>query len=420
MKKKAGIILLSIAVLFLLLILLTTRLQQGGNGHNTGNGSGATERGYDLTILTPDVAYDEFRSFISDAEKKLNMRIRLVATAQDAESREAQVSNYLTSGKAEIDLITINDEMASEFIPKGYLEPIGKDTLPDEIRESYPETYFDKVCTYKGKVYSVPYYMDVMMFWVNQKFLDEAGVENLDTQENVDRFLDTDFGDDRYPYGSAWEQSYAYNDLFQHVNLFGGDYLNWKDEESRRALWYLRDLVMKGRTPEDQVMDQYDQMEQKFIEGRYGCMYLYSGGMNILLNSGRYSEEELHISDIPSFYEKKTIIATWQFAVNHASPNKEAAMKFIKYVSGDEGAEKYSNDTHRAPARLDILNEKTLDIPDIDLIRDYTKKYELLSRHMTTDPMSGIKDMGNLFQRYVGAEITMEEFCEKAQKIVDS
>jgi len=95
-------------------------------------------------------------------------------------------------------------------------------------------------------------------------------------------------------------------------------------------------------------------------------------------------------------------------------------MKFIRYVSGNEGAEKYSNDTHRAPARLDILNDKVLDIPDIDVIRDYTKKYELLPRQMTTEPMSGIKDMGNLFQRYMRGEITIGEFCEKAQKIVDS
>lgn len=78
------------------------------------------------------------------------MKIRLEATSQDAESREAQVSNLLTSGNQDVDLIAINDEMASEYIPKGYLEPLGEDVLSEGIRSSFSEEYFQKVCMYEG------------------------------------------------------------------------------------------------------------------------------------------------------------------------------------------------------------------------------------------------------------------------------
>ena len=325
-----------------------------------------TETGRELTILTPDASVKEFQDFVEQAEKKLGIKIHLKATAQDAESREAQISNLLTSGNQDIDLIAINDEMASEFIPKGYLEPLGDDVLPEDIRSSFPESYFQKVCTYNGTVYSAPYMLDIMMLWVNQEFLEEAGVSDLGSKDRYDHFLEYDYGRNRYAYGSAWEQSYAYNDLFQTVNLFGGNYLDWDDENSRAAVQYLKELLENGQTPEDQMLDQYDQMEQKFIDGRYGCVYMYSGAMNIFLNSGKYSGKGIHVSNIPSFYEKRTIIATWQLAINHSSVRKEAAKAFIRYITSDEGAEYYSNCVHRAPARLDILRKGRLDIPDIE------------------------------------------------------
>lgn len=173
-----------------------------------------TETGRELTILTPDASVKEFQDFVEQAEKKLGIKIHLKATAQDAESREAQISNLLTSGNQDIDLIAINDEMASEFIPKGYLEPLGDDVLPEDIRSSFPESYFQKVCTYNGTVYSAPYMLDIMMLWVNQEFLEEAGVSDLGSKDRYDHFLEYDYGRNRYAYGSAWEQSYAYNDLF--------------------------------------------------------------------------------------------------------------------------------------------------------------------------------------------------------------
>ena len=419
MRGKTGLAFAIAIVLVSCFVVVRVFRQLGQGEYRTEDDSGMTEAEQILTILTPDASVDEFQGFIEKTGKRLGMKIRLEATSQDAESREAQVSNLLTSGNQDVDLIAINDEMASEFIPKGYLEPLGEDVLPEDIRSSFPEEYFQKVCMYDGKVYSAPYGLDIMMFWINQKFLEEAGVSDLNTEDRFDHFLKTDYGENRYAYGSAWEQSYAYNDLFQTVNLFGGDYLDWDNGNSRAAVQYLKNLVENGQTPEDQVLDQYDQMEQKFIDGRYGCIYLYSGAMNIFLNSGAYSDEGIHVSSIPEFYEKKTTIATWQFAINRSSSHKDAAKAFIRYITGDDGAEYYSNCVQRAPARLDILRHGSLDIPDIEVVRSYVNTCELLPRYFTDSPMSGIKSMGTLFQKYIAGDITMDSFCAGAQDIVN-
>ena len=304
-RGKTGIAFASAIALVSCFVVFRVFRQHGQGEYRTEDDSGMTEEEQILTILTPDAFVDEFQGFIEETGKKLGMKIRLEATSQDAESREAQVSNLLTSWNQDVDLIAINDEMASEYIPKGYLEPLGEDVLSEGIRSSFSEEYFQKVCMYEGEVYSAPYMLDIMMFWINQKFLEEAGVSDMNTEDRFEHFLETDYGENRYAYGSAWEQLYAYNDLFQTVNLFGGDYLDWDNENSRSAVQYLKDLAENGQTPEDQVFDQYDQMEQKFIDGRYGCIYLYSGAMNILLNSGAYSDEGIHVSSIPGVLRKE-------------------------------------------------------------------------------------------------------------------
>ena len=44
----------------------------------------------------------------------------------NADNRQAKISTILASGDKNIDLISVNDEMISEFKHKGYLEPLGK------------------------------------------------------------------------------------------------------------------------------------------------------------------------------------------------------------------------------------------------------------------------------------------------------
>ena len=40
------------------------------------------------------------------------------------------------------------------------------------------------------------------------------------TQEDFQRLLETDFGEGRYGYGSAWDSAYVYNELSEFINFF--------------------------------------------------------------------------------------------------------------------------------------------------------------------------------------------------------
>ena len=178
-------------------------------------------------------------------------------------------------------------------------------------------------------------------------------------------------------------------------------------------------MLKHGYTPQNQMIDRYEQMEQKFIDGKYGCVFMYSGAINIFLNSGKYGEDGIHVAELPMFKKNATNIATWQYVLNKASKNKNAAKKFLSYISSREGSIDYSNSMKQIPARIDVILEEDIDVPDIDIIRKYVENTNFKVRPLSSNPMNDISEMGRIFQKYLLDEIELDDFCDLAQSIVD-
>ena len=315
-----------------------------------------------------------------------------------------------------MDIFSVNDEMVSEFKYKGYLEPLNDRVMTEELLSKYPESYMQNITMKDGEVYSVPYFMDIMVFWINREM---TGDRKIQTQEDFLALLEEDWGKGIYGYASAWDNTYVYNELSEFINLFGGDYYNWDNKNTREALTFLHDMAAKGQIPVSQMADQYEQMQQKFIDGKYASIFMYSGAMDVFERAGVYSEDKIQAVPLPQFEKSVTNIATWQYVLNQASEHKSGAMKFLKYAASREGSISYAECMNRLPARLDIILEEELDIPGFDVLQDYVEHVELKERPFSKNTMKDISDMGTLFQKYMLDEISQDEFCRKAQAIVD-
>ena len=206
-----------------------------------------------LTIMHVDAESPRFRKFIENAEKDLDLEIETIACPADADVRQAKISTILEAGDSSVDIFSVNDEMISEFKYKDYLKPLSDTVMTEELLFSYPESYMQNIPMKDGEVYSVPYLMDIMVFWVNREV---TGDREIRTQEDFVALLKENLGNDVYGYGGAWDQSYAYNELSEFVNLFGGDYYDWENKNTREALSFLHDLATKGEVPVSQVVDR--------------------------------------------------------------------------------------------------------------------------------------------------------------------
>ena len=78
---------------------------------------------------------EKFSGFYRQTEEKLNMEITVEKCPDNADNRQAKISTILVSGDKNIDLISVNDEMISEFKHKGYLVPLKKDVMTEEKRK---------------------------------------------------------------------------------------------------------------------------------------------------------------------------------------------------------------------------------------------------------------------------------------------
>ena len=248
-----------------------------------------------------------FRKFIENAEKELNLEIETIACPADADVRQAKISTILEAGDSSIDIFSVNDEMISEFKYKDYLKPLNDTVMTKELLSSYPESYMQNVPMKDGKVYSVPYLMDIMVFWVNREV---TGDREIRTQEDFAAFLKENLGNDVYGYGGAWDQSYVYNELSEFVNLFGGDYYDWENKNTREALSFLHDLTANGEVSIDtaviynaglcaQQAEEYADAEKflkESIKLNYEPAQSYAMLSNVLKQQGKTDEalEYLH------------------------------------------------------------------------------------------------------------------------------
>ena len=87
-----------------------------------------------LTILHINAEKKGFQEFIRQAEEKLNMEITVEKCPDNADNRQAKISTILASGDKTVDLISVNDEMISEFKHKGYLVSLEEDVMTEETR----------------------------------------------------------------------------------------------------------------------------------------------------------------------------------------------------------------------------------------------------------------------------------------------
>lgn len=382
----------------------------------------AGETGKDeITLMHTDAGKEEFEAYIKRAEEALDMTIHVVPCPINADSRHAKISMILSSGDASVDVISVNDEMISEFKCAGYLEPLQYDIMTPKVRQHYPQEYVEKMLMWEGNIYSVPYMMDIMMLWVNEAYLEELGETQLATRAQLERFLSHDWGEGRYAYGGAWEKTYVYNEIGAFISLFGGDYYDWENPATREAVRFLYDMSQKGQTASSQLLDQYEQLNQKFIDGKYGMIFAYSGSMNSFVDAGAYHEDKLHPIKLPDIAGEKTAyVATWQYVLNKASENKEAAKRFLAYAAGREGSIDYAVSLNRLPAREDLIRSEELDIAGYAQMKDYLASVSLQARPLPENSMEYISQMGSLFQRYITGELGLEEYCDQAQALVDT
>nr|WP_254638949.1 extracellular solute-binding protein [Cohnella sp. GbtcB17] len=388
-----------------------------GSSSPGASGSGGQD---EITLYTIQSTNPKFEEWLKEAQEKSGVKIKWVAAPTDSDTRQQKVSTILSSGDSSVDVLEVNDEMATSFKNAGWLEPLQNSVLTEDIMKQLPQGYMkDMLTSNKGDVVGVPSYSGYLAMWVDQKKLDAAGMTSIDNEEDFVKFLKASTKDGQYGYGGSWEKTYVFNEIATFVNLFGGDYYDWSNEGSRKAVKFMYDMANTWKvTPVDQIADKYEQMNQKFIDGKYATVFMWGTGTDYK-KANRYGKDQIHMINMPMFAKRSIFTDSWSYVLNSASKNKEAAIKFLKYAASEDGELNGWKNFDRYPARADVAAGDAVTGDVKDVYAEIQKTNEIHGRPMLPQTMEFISEMGTQFQNYIQNKITLDEFCKKAQEAVD-
>lgn len=408
-------------------LLLCAAMSAGvlaGCGGSSDSGDAAKKDGdYDLTLYSVNTTDADFDGWLQNVGEATGLKINVIAAPTDTDTRQQKITTVLSTGDSSVDVLEINDEMSASFKNTGWLESLSDTVMTEDIRGEFAQGYLEDMITDKdGNIVGVPGYAGYLAFWVNQEIMDEVGIESIDTKEDFMNYMKAASGNGRYGYGGSWEKTYVSNELAQFVNMFGGDYFDWTNPANKEAVQFMHDLVAEGYTPIDQIADKYEQMNPKANDGKYGSLFMWGLGTDYA-KADMLGEDKIHMAMVPDFSgtgERAIFTDSWNYVLNSASKNKEAAVKFLQYMASEEGVKASYEAFDRYPARKDVA-EKV--VPDTDPAKEIYSRYatecNVQGRPMLPQTMEFITDMGTIFQSYVKDEITVDEFCTKAQEYVD-
>lgn len=377
---------------------------------------------YDLTLYTINSTDADFPDWLANVEGATGLKINVVAAPTDSDTRQQKITTILSTGDSSVDILEINDEMSASFKNSGWLEGLNDTVMTEDIRGEFPQGYMADMITDKdGQIIGVPGYSGYLAFWVNQEIMDEVGIASLETKEDFLAYMEAASGDGRYGYGGSWEKTYVFNEIAQFVNMFGGDYLDWTNPANKEAMEFLHEMVEKGYTPIDQIADKYEQMNPKFNDGKYGCLFMWGLGTDYE-KAGMLGADKIHMAMVPQLSDQKYIFTdSWSYVLNSASQNKDAAIKFLQYMASEEGMKASYEAFDRYPARKDVAEKVVPDTdPSKEIYSRYANECVVKGRPMLPQTMEFISAMGTIFQSYVKDEITVDEFCAKAQEYVET
>nr|WP_275983919.1 extracellular solute-binding protein [Paenibacillus hamazuiensis] len=367
--------------------------------------------------MTQDSAQAGWPAFRNKVRDATGVTLNVVATPSNPDDMVAKMTTLLSSGDNSVDIMHINDELITAFSRAGYLEPLEKEIMTPDVVKNYSQQYVKDMIMFKGSIFSVPSYLEVLAFWVNHEMLKQAGVDVPRTKDEFLAFAKAVTKNGVFGYGGAWEKSYVFNEIGTFVNLFGGDYYDWSNPKTQEALRFMHDLVHKEKvTPISQLADIYDPMLQKFIDGKYGMLFMYTGAIPTLQRAGKYGPDKLDIVPMPNFGTNDAFMASWHYVLNKSSGKKEAAGKVLAYLASKEGQLANSEMSGRLAARLDVIDDPGYKGLGVEKVRDYIKHSNLRGRPMVPQSMEYINGIGAIFQKYVSDEITLDEAVIKAKK----
>lgn len=279
------------------------------------------------------------------------------------------LATQLSGSGSDFDVVTIKDVPGyATLVNKGVLEALDDRIAADGVDLSLYGGVTDQV-TVDGKLYELPFRNDIWVLYYNKDVFDAAGVAyptNDMTWEEYDALArsltDTTPGSEVYgAHYHTWRSTIQLDGILDGQNSITGGNYDFTKPYYEMVLAQQRDGVcMDYATLKTQGLHYSD----AFAQGNVATMNMGSWYIATLIekiNSGEYTDctnwgmvKYPHAEGVEAGSTLATITA---LGIPTSAPNKDLAWDFVKFVSGEEGAQIMA-ETGSIPA---ITNDAVVD-----------------------------------------------------------
>lgn len=362
-----------------------------------------------VTIYTRYTSYEGWPKLVEAVEKATGVKINSVTASSEYSDYVTKISSAMTIGDSSYDIIDVDELLGVTFIAAGYLEPITQSIQPSISH--FLSTWMQNISKGGDDYYMVPSGYSAIYLYANKQLFKAAGLEYPKTYDEfisaAQKLTNADKG--VYGLGSAWKQGgYMFNDIQRLIMAFDGDFYDWNNENTRKAIQFMYDQVNTYKyTPTAAISDDYSAACQKFADGQYAMMFMWQNGYDAVKDNW----DNYEIIDIPTFNKAATIMNSWGFAINKFSQNKEAAQKVIAAITSYDAQ---INMLGMEGSQYDevLASPEAVKVPYVVALAKYGKEGIVYPRVMPVT-VNEIQDiMETNVSAYVSGQISLDDCCK--------
>lgn len=416
----------------------------GGNGGNqpapeangpeevsdddAGGGGAAVPAGGEgeITILSWGFANNEHtEQLLADWDEMFDFTIHREAAPGYADTVQ-MLTIMLASGDDSYDVMFIDEIMQLSFTRAGFLAPLC-DVISDDQLDGFLPDYIDMFMRYEGRLYAVPNYIGIIGFFVNMRMLDEVGLSiPTNEQELIEAAVAlTDPSINQFGMVLSLDRaSHLQDNMNMFSLLFDGDYYDFTNPGTQRALQFLYDLINTyAVVSRDSLGYDLSAQQQVFVDELSGLAFNW-GFVQAMEEAGKFGADYLTWAPMPTFETNRTPYASWMWVVNGFSENLDAAKQFVAAKTDPQ----VNLNTRFAlgggiPANTLAWGDPILEaeVPNIlNMFRSYNDAGSLTARTLTTRHSEYMDTVMGTVQRFLLGEITLEETVELGQAQIDT
>lgn len=327
------------------------------------------------------------------------------------------LTQKLKNRSEDVDVFLMDVIWPAEFGAAGWAMPLDELFPPSERSGFLEGTILAN--TYRDKIYGVPLFIDSGMLFYRKDLLDKYGFEPPQTwhemveQAQVIVSGEAGEGNELYGFSGQFKQYEGLVcDMMEYILSNGGELLNPKTEKpgiSQRpaieAVEFVRNNIIGKAAPKGVLTYQEPESLDLFIQGKavFHRNWPYAWQISNDPERSRIAGKA-GISKLPHFKGNRSYAALggWQAGISSYSKNKEAAWKFVEFLTSERVQKIFALKGGRAPTREALYG-------DAEILKINPHFSDMKEVFITAYPRPGsplYPAISNVLQRYFSKAIS--------------